>query len=389
MNEKKDVSTRIRLTSKEKSELIFEGILTVILLILLNIAILAVSRMIISGNQDLTDIIFGFKEVLFNKFLNNAVYSLGNVAIFLLVIIDVLVLFWRLIRRYHQMQLRHIISELHYIANGHINHQIPFKLNGDLGKIVSSVNGLVNSTVQAMEEERKIEQSKDELITNISHDIRTPLTSIIGYLGLIEEGRYHSEEELLHYTNTAYSKAKQMKVLVDDLFEYTKVRQPSTQLNIITFDLNQLFEQLAADFELEAKKKEMNIEVICQPTPFIMQGDSEKLVRVFNNLITNAFKYGKDGNQIYLTAEKIGSEAIITIKNNGSTIPQESLNLVFERFYRIESSRSQETGGTGLGLAIAQSIVVLHGGYIYVKSEGGWTSFIIHLPIERTPSNSN
>lgn len=388
MKTNRQPATKIRLTSKEKSELVFEGIITIILLILLNIAILAVSRLIIDGSQDLTDIIYGFKEVLFEKFLNTAVYSLGKLAIFFLVILDIFVLLWRLIRRYRQMQLRHIIAELHYIADGNYDHRIPFKLKGDLGKVVSSVNGLVNSTVKAMEEERRIEKSKDELITNISHDIRTPLTSIIGYLGLIEEGRYQSEAELLRYTNTAYSKAKQMKILVDDLFEYTKVRQKNTQLNIITFDLHQLMEQLVIDFELEAEKKEMTIDVICSPTPFIMQGDTEKLVRVFNNLIINAFKYGRDGNKIILMAEKIGSEAIITVKNNGSTIPEDALNLVFERFYRVESSRSQETGGTGLGLAITQSIIVLHGGYIYVKSDDGWTSFVIHLPIEMPADNS-
>ena len=99
--------------------------------------------------------------------------------------------------------------------------------------MVTSINGLVDSTVAAIEDERKIEKSKDELITNVSHDIRTPLTSIIGYLGLIEDGQYHSEEDLLKYTHTAYIKAKQMKSLVDDLFEYTKVRQPAVPVNFL------------------------------------------------------------------------------------------------------------------------------------------------------------
>lgn len=121
--------------------------------------------------------------------------------------------------------------------------------------MVTSINGLVDSTVAAIEDERKIEKSKDELITNVSHDIRTPLTSIIGYLGLIEDGQYHSEEDLLKYTHTAYIKAKQMKSLVDDLFEYTKVRQPAVPVNFSAFDMIQLIEQLAADFELEASKK--------------------------------------------------------------------------------------------------------------------------------------
>src|SRR5699024_1622822 len=167
---------------------------------------------------------------------NSDIFLSGrNILIPVMLVLDVLFLYWRLIRRYRQMQQRHIISELHYIANGHYDHRIPFELRGDLARLVDSINGLVDSTVMAIEEERRIEKSKDELITNVSHDIRTPLTSIIGYLGLIEDQQYHSEEELLKYTHTAFIKAKQMKSLVDDLFEYTRVRQPHDPVNLMTF----------------------------------------------------------------------------------------------------------------------------------------------------------
>lgn len=387
METKEKNSSKIILTSKEKSELLFEAILTVILLVLLDIAILSMARVFISGNSKLYDNIYTFKELIFESFLNTTSYPLEKIAIVLLIIIDIIVLLWRLIRRYHQMQLRHIIKELHFIAEGNYDHRIPFRLSGDLGRIINNVNRLVESAVSAMEEERKIEQSKDELITNISHDIRTPLTSIIGYLGLIEERGYNSQEDLLHYTHTAYNKSKQMKVLVDDLFEYTKMRQPSTPLTISKFDLHQLLEQLVVDFELEADTNEMNIEVICHPTPFTMEGDAEKLVRVFNNLITNALKYGTQGTKILLIAEKVDTDVSITIKNNGASIPKEALENLFERFYRVEGSRSQETGGTGLGLAIAQSIVSLHKGDIFVESNKDWTSFVIVLPICSSSKN--
>ncbi|GMA72669.1 two-component sensor histidine kinase [Tetragenococcus osmophilus] len=299
----------------------------------------------------------------------------------ILIILDGIFLYWRLIRRYRQMQQRHIISELHYIANGHYDHRIPFELRGDLARLVDSINGLVDSTVTAIEEERRIEKSKDELITNISHDIRTPLTSIIGYLGLIEDRQYHSEEDLLKYTHTAFLKTKQMKSLVDDLFEYTKARQPSNPVNLTTFDMVQLVEQLAADFELEARNNGITIETMAQPQQLLMEGDTEKLVRVFNNLLSNALKYGKGADKIVIQLEKTGTEAVISVKNNGQMIPKQSLDSLFDRFYRVEESRSQETGGTGLGLAIAQSIIASHGGYIYAKSNPDWTSFIIHLPL--------
>lgn len=379
----KEKKKRITLTSKEVSELLAEGIVTVILLLLLNVAIVVLISSVIENSPSINDAIWDTKEALTYRLNTNFFRSGRNLIVPFFFLLDVLILFWRLIRRYRQMQLRHIISELHYIANGHYDHRIPFELRGDLSRVVSSINGLVDSTVTAIEEERKIEQSKDELITNVSHDIRTPLTSIIGYLGLIEDGQYHSEEELLKYTHTAYSKAKQMKSLVENLFEYTKVRQPTVPVNMSQFDMVQLVEQLAADFELEARNKGIEIQVLPKENQLLMDGDTEKLVRVFNNLFTNAFKYGAGATKIVVEIEKVGTEAVVVVKNNGAQIPQQSLDSLFDRFYRVEESRNQATGGTGLGLAITQSIVALHGGYIYAKSNPEWTSFIIHLPLVR------
>ncbi|HAZ59153.1 MAG TPA: two-component sensor histidine kinase [Trichococcus sp.] len=292
---------------------------------------------------------------------------------------------WRLVRRYKQMQLTHILDELHYIAAGNFDHRIDANNAGSYVDVVDSINTLVESTVQAMEEERKIEQSKDELITNVSHDIRTPLTSIIGYLGLIEDKQFTSEEDALRYIHIAYTKALQMKVLVDDLFEYTKVRQPTTPLLLKTINIGNFLEQIVADYELESRKRHMEIEVIMKTSPLMIEMDVDKMARVFNNLISNALKYAHGGTWVHIEAEKIGSEVIVSVKNNGEHIPEESLQELFGRFYRVENSRSKETGGTGLGLAIAQSIVTLHGGYIYAESDEAETKFVLHLPLKQTP----
>jgi len=247
---------------------------------------------------------------------------------------------------------------------------------------------LVDSTVEAMEEERRIEQTKDELITNVSHDIRTPLTSIIGYLGLVEEGRYQSNDQAYNYVHTAYKKSRQMKVLVDDLFEYTTVRQASTSLDVIEFDMIQLLEQLAIDFQIEAKTVGITIEINASVDKYMMQGDSEKLVRVFSNLLSNALKYGKDGQRIAIELEPLTNEQVqIIIKNDGKKIPDDALEQLFERFYRAESSRSQEAASTGLGLAIAKSIVELHSGTITAETDDKWTAFIIELPRVSPPND--
>ncbi|MFD0897489.1 sensor histidine kinase [Loigolactobacillus binensis] len=372
----------MKLTGREKSALFIEGVVTVILLLLLNLSVIVILNQAIQNNQALNDGIFQIKNAIAIGPNGFHLMSWQNIFTFFMLLFDTAVVYWRLIRRYHQMQLSHVIAELHYIADGHFEHRIPFKLSGDLQRVILSINALVDSTVQSMAEERKIENSKDELITNVSHDIRTPLTSIIGYLGLIEENQYKSNKQLLQYAHIAFDKAKQMQSLVEDLFEYTKVRQTTTPLTISQLDMGQMLEQIAASFELEAHKKNMQISVDYRPNPLIMSADAEKLSRVFNNLISNALKYGTGGHHIYLSAIAHGQEVVIKVANDGKPIPHNALTQLFDRFYRVEESRSTATGGTGLGLAIAQSIVSLHDGEIYATSEQHLTSFVIRLPLQ-------
>lgn len=371
----------MNLSKKEKSKMIIEAFITAGLMVLSYYAIHILFTRIVLAFPQFFESIWILGDIVID-IEGDKVMTLTPPFIIVLIIAVVVVTHWRLKRRYRQYQLNHIINELHYIAQGHYEHRISHDYKGDMAKVVDSIHVLVDSTVKAMEEERMIEQSKDELITNVSHDIRTPLTSIIGYLGLIEEGRYNSKEELLKYTKTAYAKAKQMKVLVDDLFEYTKVRQTNTPLTVTSFDMIQMLEQLAAEFELEATKQGMKIEVVSDVDRLEMEADTEKLVRVFNNLLSNGLKYGKDGKNILIEVEKEGSQAVITVKNNGKRVPSKALASLFDRFYRADESRSQETAGTGLGLAIAQNIVELHNGSIQVESDKKWTRFIVRLPLK-------
>ncbi|MCH4056862.1 MAG: HAMP domain-containing histidine kinase [Lactobacillaceae bacterium] len=370
------------LKTSEKWELFFEGVVTVGLLLLMDFAVVVIINQAISSNQELNDGIYQIKSAITIGPWH--FWSWEWIFLALLGIMNVIVVYWRLHRRYRQMQMRHIVAELHYITDGHLDHRINLQVNSSLSNVIDSINALVDSTVSSMAEERKIEVSKDELITNVSHDIRTPLTSIIGYLGLIENGQYKDQADLLHYNHIAYEKTKQMKALVEDLFEFTKVQQSHAQLQLHQFDLVSMLEQLSADFELEAQKRQMFIEVAVTKRPIIMTADSSKLVRVFSNLITNAFKYGKNATRITLDAHVEKSEVVVTVSNDGSPIPEEDLQNIFERFYRVEGSRSVTTGGSGLGLAIAQSIVKLHGGEIYATSTSEETTFTIILPVDVT-----
>jgi signal transduction histidine kinase len=373
----------LKLTGREKSSLFFEGLLTIILLGLINIALITIIQTMIQSNPGVQSGIFIIKQSLVIGPFHAQIWSYQRIVMALLVLIDIGVLWWRLLRRYHLYQLDHIIGELHYIAQGHLDHRIPFRVNGNQQHVITSVNALVDTITQAMQEERASEKSKDELITNVSHDLRTPLTSIIGYLGLIEDHQYQSEEDIVKYSHIAYDKAKQMKNLVEDLFEYTKVQQHGAPVNLMTVDLGQLLEQVGASFELEADKKGIAINVSCEPTPLSITADPEKLGRLFSNLVANALKYGHGASYIHLTAKQLGEKVVITVADDGEKIPAESVKHLFDRFYRVESSRNKATGGTGLGLAIVQSIVELHHGSVTARSDDQETAFVVTLPVKQ------
>lgn len=376
---------RVKLTAAEKSELFAEGVITVVLLLLLNLSVVILINLTILQNKNLVNGIYFLKKTI--TFAGGRhLWSWQNTFLVIMGIGDLIVLYWRLIRRYHQMQLRHVISELHYIAQGHFDHTISFKVKTDLQKVIDSINSLVDSTVTAINEEKTIEKSKDELISNVSHDIRTPLTSIIGYLGLLKSG-VSDPEDRQRYLNIAYMKAEQMKSLAHDLLEYTTLKSTSTKLSLSSLHIFSMLEQVAAGFEFEADEKGITFNIETRPKDLTIQADPEKLVRVYNNLISNALKYGTGATQINLIANLVNNNEVeLRVENNGARIPQESLKKIFERFYRMETSRNTKTGGTGLGLSITKSIVDLHHGKIHCESDDNWTRFIICLPLD--PKNA-
>ena len=290
-----------------------------------------------------------------------------------------LLVMWRVYKRNRAIQLGFILEELHYIAQGNYNHKISTNHMTSMEPIVSSINRLVNSTVKAMEEERRSEESKDELIGNMSHDIRTPLTSIIGYLGLIENEQCQDVDQMKKYVKISYTKALQMQKMVEDLFEYTKVSQVNSTIHPVNTNVVRLLEQLSVEFELEASEvgRKMILK-LPEVDEVMVEVDPEKIVRVFSNLITNAIKYGGEGQYICLTLEDQKEKVKFTVANDGTQIPKEALDNLFQRFYRVDPSRT--TKGSGLGLAISESIIRLHHGKIWVQSDQGVTRFSFEIP---------
>lgn len=364
------LNKRIKLSTKDKGVLLLEGIGTFLLFQIINAVLL--------GSM-------GQKNLLGNLQANLQNLIDTKMWILILVLVLELLVTWIVVgSTYHKIELAEIERILNKTAKENLTKSIEVKVNPSLQNIIDSFNLLISNMNRRAEEQRQSEESKDELISNVSHDIRTPLTSVIGYLGLIESKNYGDLGQILKYTHIAYKKSLEMQNLVNSLFEYANVQHATSRLNMTQFDMAQMLDQLSADFELEANKRGMEIMVNSTPEKIMMKGDTEKLGRVFNNLIMNALKYGKGATHIWLTAEQRDKEVVVTVANNGQPIPEDSLKHVFDRFYRVEDSRSKKTGGTGLGLAIAQSMVQLHGGTIAVTSDDERTSFISHFPISQS-----
>ncbi|MDF7637424.1 HAMP domain-containing sensor histidine kinase [Leuconostocaceae bacterium ESL0958] len=257
--------------------------------------------------------------------------------------------------------------------------------NRQVAALDAALERLLASYQQQAAAQQAVEKSKEEMMENISHDLRTPLTAMIGYLGLVVNGQVKiSTADQQKYTETAYHKANQMKTLVEDLFEFAKLETAQVNLNVTSFSLGDLFEQVLANYAMEAKEKHIQLATNLHPRLIVMAGDSDKLARVLINMVENALKYGTGASFIKLTGQiKNQQQVVIRVQNDGPAIPPAAQQQLFDRFYRVEESRNQKTGGTGLGLAIVKGIVDQHGGQITVESDAALTAFVLTLPLKQ------
>lgn len=227
---------------------------------------------------------------------------------------------------------------------------------------------------------RENEQKKDELIVYLAHDIKTPLTSMIGYLSLLSEIKDMPQEQRNRYIGIALDKSYRLEYLINELFDVARFNSEKIVLEKEEINLNLMLEQIADDFY--PTLKEMNKKInFTSDEKTILYADPDKLSRVFNNLIKNAVNYSKENTDIDISILNKENQATVKIKNKGKQIPKEKLDKIFEKFYRLDSSRTSKTGGSGLGLAIAKEIVELHGGRIYAESDMKETTFSVILPI--------
>ena len=253
-------------------------------------------------------------------------------------------------------------------------------LSPELGATEKRLNEVRRTLEKRGLEAQLAEQRKNDLVMYLAHDIKTPLTSIIGYLSLLDEISDMPEEQRMRYVHITLDKAYRLEKMINEFFEITRFNMQHIYLEKETIDLYYMLVQLTDEL-LPILSKNGNTTVLHADENLTINADPEKLARVFNNILKNAAAYSYPDSEILISAEQLEEQIRIYFKNKGKTIPQEKLMSIFEKFYRLDEARTTNGGGTGLGLAIAKEIVSLHGGTITAESENNTVEFIVTLPV--------
>ena len=277
------------------------------------------------------------------------------------------------------------IEEISYgleiISKGDLTHRIDVRGKDEITNLANNINYMAMEINDKIQAERRAEHTKGELITNVSHDLRTPLTSVMGYLGLVKEHKYENEEQMNDYLNIAFNKAERLKLLIDDLFEYTKLNNNGIKLEKQIVNLNEFLSQLIEEYIPMFDENQMHVHKTLRAVHNLVEIDSGKMVRVLENLLSNAIKYSYKPGVVMIETYNEGDYIITTVKNRGEAIEKSKVDRLFDRFYRVDEARNSEVSGTGLGLAISKNIVELHEGCIWAESVGEDITFYIKLKI--------
>jgi len=287
------------------------------------------------------------------------------------------------------------------MQEGNLDFSIQGDPDDELGNLCEDFEDLRLHLKEQTEARLKYENEVIELISNISHDLKTPLTAIKGYAEGVLDGVADTDEKREKYLRTIYTKASDMQVLVDELAFYSKIDSNIVPYNFESLDINDYFYDCVEDYSIDMETRGIELDYVPAEGPVAVVADAEQLRRVVNNVIGNSVKYmdktgadvrpgqegraeinGKGRGRITIMARKLENLAEISIRDNGPGIAPDDLTRIFERFYRADQSRNSKKGGTGLGLAISKKIIEDHGGTIRAESElGVQTTIIFTLPL--------
>lgn len=299
-----------------------------------------------------------------------ALYA-GGVALFFALVLFFLILY--LFSRY----LKQIADGIRRAAAGDRESGVLARQLAPIQQELDAIQEAIHSRENQM---RGAEQRRNERLVYLAHDLKTPLTSVIGYLTLLRDNPSLPPEQRAKYTAIALDKAQRLEELALEFFDIARQEEPDTAvLERGDIQLSLMLEQLVEEFMPAFQEKKLRFRSQIQPR-LLIRGDADKLARVFDNVLRNAVSYSVQGGCAELTACWREGRVEVVIRNDGLGIPEHELTRIFEKFYRLDSARSSRTGGAGLGLAIAREIVEAHLGTIHAESDGKQTAFVIRLP---------
>ncbi len=312
--------------------------------------------------------------------------SLGSAAVILLFVLLGILIFaavFLLLQRRTARDIEIIANAVRQISEGDLSTRMELEGEGELTEIAENLNRMEKDIQALIDKERSSEQSKTDLITNVAHDLRTPLTSILGYLDLLRKNRSLPPEMQQKYLDIAYNKSVRLQKLIEELFGFTKLSYGKTSMHIEKVDIVELLAQLLEESYPNFQKNGLSYEFNSNRKSQIIEADGDLLARLFDNLISNAIKYGQEGKRIRVQLRADRELVTVKVINYGYVIPENEQALIFDRFYRTDHSRSNAAGpgGTGLGLAIVKNITEMHHGTVSVSSDLSGTVFTVRLKI--------
>lgn len=311
-------------------------------------------------------------------FINDTV---GDTNFFLLIFIALAIFFFFIFTKRYAAYFDEISKGIHHLASGDFKNRVYISSNDEFGDIARDINLASEKLQKAVERGDFAESSKDQLVLNLAHDLRTPLTSVLGYLDFILQDDHLTAEQIKHYTTIAFTKSQRLEKLIDELFEITRMNYGMLTIEKKPIDLSELLKQLNEELYPVFEKNHLIARLNIMPQLNI-SGDGELLARVFENILTNAIRYGNDGQFIDINGYLDAEDVVVQVVNYGDHIPPEELPHLFDMFYTGDKARTHKGGSTGLGLFIAKNIVEQHNGTIFAESSLIRTIFEVRLPQE-------
>ena len=314
-------------------------------------------------------------------------FILGNFIILsLLLLTSIFLICFTLLINRKVKYIKYITKEIKKIEAEGFGKTIDVKGNDELSDLSQSINRMSSKLKEQIENERLIEKNKNELITNVSHDLRTPLTSINGYIELLKDNGFTDKKKFDDYISVVDRRTKGLTALVNELFEYTKLNSSDISLNFVAIDVVTLVSHIANEYSIMLKKNGLTLERHIINKEIFMNLDVDKMVRVLQNLLSNANKYSLENSTIILSLWEEANNVIISISNKTNEITMDDLPNIFNRFYKCDKSRSDHDS-SGLGLSITKRIIELHHGTISAHLSENILTFKITIPKQESEFN--